>query len=61
MLAAASGRTDAIRSLLDRGADPNARDSANGQTAVMFAAALDRALVRDRSDRAVMRTPDTPP
>ena len=43
MLAASSGNTDAVQALLDRGADANATESANGQTALMFAAAADRA------------------
>ena len=43
--AAASGSADAVKLLLDRGADVNAKESAHGQTAVMFAAALDRDAV----------------
>lgn len=47
MLASATGKLDAIKTLLDRGADPNARDITNGQTAVMFAAALNRGSAID--------------
>jgi ankyrin repeat protein len=44
MLAAASGRADAVTLLLEQaGGDANAAESANGETALMFAAALDRA------------------
>jgi ankyrin repeat protein len=43
MLAAASGKSDAVNTLIDHGANPNLRDLTNGQTAAMFAAALDRA------------------
>jgi ankyrin repeat protein len=45
MLASRSGNTDAVRTLLDCGADPNAVESVNGETALMFASALDRADV----------------
>ena len=37
-----SGNTDAVRTLLENGADPNLKETANGQTALMFAAASDR-------------------
>ncbi len=42
MLAASAGKTDALGVLLDQGADVNARDVNHGQTAAMFAAALNR-------------------
>ena len=42
MLASASGRADAVTLLLEQNADANATESANGETALMFAAALDR-------------------
>ena len=42
MQAAHSGSTDAVRILLENGADPNVKETANGQTALMFAAAADR-------------------
>src|SRR5438132_407864 len=45
MLAAASGKTDAVKVLLDRKADINARESAKGETALAFAAAYGRADV----------------
>ena len=45
MLAAASGSAPATNRLMDAGADINATESAQGQTALMFAAALDRADV----------------
>src|SRR5262245_32200633 len=43
MLAAASGRPDAVKVLLEHGADVNAVDTMNGQTALMFAAAVNGA------------------
>jgi ankyrin repeat protein len=43
MLAAASGKADAVKLLLEQSADANAAEAANGETALMFAAALDRA------------------
>jgi ankyrin repeat protein len=43
MLAASSGSVAATTRLLDAGAEINATESAQGQTALMFAAALDRA------------------
>ena len=43
MLAAASGSADAVKLLLEQSADANAAETANGETALMFAAALDRA------------------
>ena len=43
MLASASGNADAVKLLLEQAADANAAESANGETALMFAAALDRA------------------
>jgi ankyrin repeat protein len=45
MLAAASGSVEAVKRLLDAGADANAKESARGQTALMFAAAHDRVPV----------------
>src|SRR5918994_3167506 len=42
MQAAHSGSTDAVRILIENGADPNVKETANGQTAVMFAAAANR-------------------
>src|SRR5207253_10926278 len=42
MNAAASGHAEAVKLLLDRGADPNVKDVNQGQTALMFAAALGR-------------------
>jgi ankyrin repeat protein len=42
MQAAHSGSTDAVRILIENGADPNVTETANGQTALMFAAAADR-------------------
>ena len=42
MLAAASGRTDAVKILLDRGADLHAREPLRQETALMFAAAANR-------------------
>src|SRR6185295_8977112 len=45
MLAAASGNVDAVRMLLDHGADVNAKESVRNLTAAMFAAASDRAPV----------------
>ncbi len=45
MLAAASGSAPATNRLIDAGADVNATELAQGQTALMFAAALDRADV----------------
>jgi ankyrin repeat protein len=45
MSAATSGSVGAVKLLLDRGASVNAVDGARGQTALMFAAALNRADV----------------
>lgn len=45
MMAAASGSVGAVESLLDHGASVNARETAREQTALMFAAALDRVPV----------------
>jgi ankyrin repeat protein len=45
MLAARSGSVEAVRHLVEHGADLNATESAQGQTALMFAAAADRAEV----------------
>jgi ankyrin repeat protein len=42
MQAAHSGNQDAVRILIENGADLNAKETANGQTALMFAAASDR-------------------
>jgi ankyrin repeat protein len=45
MLAPASGNADAVKVLLDHGAEVNAAENAHGQTALMFAAAKGRAAV----------------
>ena len=45
MLAAQSGSTDAVTHLLDAGADLNVKEPVRGLTAVMFAAASDRAPI----------------
>jgi ankyrin repeat protein len=45
MTAASSGNVDAVKMLLDRGANVNAKEAAHGQTALMFAAALNRDAV----------------
>jgi ankyrin repeat protein len=45
MKAAAAGSSDAVKLLLDHGADPNVRESGLDQTALMFAADADRADV----------------
>jgi ankyrin repeat protein len=42
MTAAASGSVDAVKVLLDRGAEVKAKERIHGQTALMFAAALNR-------------------
>ena len=42
MTAAASGNAAAVKVLIEHGADVNAREGAHGQTALMFAAALNR-------------------
>jgi ankyrin repeat protein len=42
MRAAAAGNTDAVQILLDQGANLNAKDTVRAQTAVMFAAAMNR-------------------
>jgi ankyrin repeat protein len=42
MLAAVAGRADAIKLLLDAGADPNVTENARGETALMFAANYNR-------------------
>ena len=42
MQAAHSGSAESVRILLENGADPNVKETANGQTALMFAAASDR-------------------
>ncbi len=43
MTAAASGSADAVKVLLEHGANVKAKESVHGQTALMFAAALNRA------------------
>jgi len=43
MMAAASGSVEALKVLLAHGADANAKDKTNEQTALMFASALNRA------------------
>ena len=45
MLAASAGAVEAVKRLLDAGADVNAKESARGQTALMFAAANNRVPV----------------
>ena len=40
MLAAAAGNADAVKALLDHGADVNAKETVKGETALMFAAAV---------------------
>ncbi len=55
MTAAASGSADAVKTLIDHGADVDAREGAHGQTALMFAASLNRAaaikvLLENRAD-----------
>jgi ankyrin repeat protein len=42
MTVAASGSVEAVKLLLDRGAEINAKETVHGQTALMFAAALNR-------------------
>jgi len=43
MIAAKAGNPDAVKVLLDNGADANAKENARGETALMFAAAANRA------------------
>ena len=45
MLASSSGSADAVKVLLEHGALVNAKEEAHGQTAAMFAAAVNRAAV----------------
>src|SRR6187549_3661163 len=45
MVAAASGEVDAVRLLVDNGADVNAKDGVREQTPLMYAAASNRAAV----------------
>jgi ankyrin repeat protein len=45
MVAAASGEVDAVRVLVDKGADVNAKDGVREQTPLMYAAANNRAAV----------------
>ena len=45
MQASHAGSTEAVRMLIENGADPNVKELANGQTALMFAAAADRVEV----------------
>ena len=45
MVAAASGEVEAVRVLLDNGADANAKDGVRGQTPLMYAAASNRPAV----------------
>ena len=42
MFAAASGKADAVKLLLDKGADVNAKETASGETPLMFAPASNR-------------------
>ena len=61
MIAAASGSADAVKLLLDRGADVNAKESAHGQTALMFAAALESRRRRHASCWRAAPMPTSPP
>ena len=45
MTAATAGNPDAVKMLLDHGADVNVRENSHGETALMFAAAADGAAV----------------
>jgi ankyrin repeat protein len=45
MVAARTGKLDAVEALLSRGADPNVKESWRGQTALMWAAAEGHATV----------------
>ena len=45
MVAAASGEVDAVRALIEAGADVNAKDGVRAQTPLMYAAASNRAAV----------------
>ena len=59
MLAAAAGNIGTVTALLAHGANPDARENGRGETALMFAAALDRAavvetLVDDGADTALV-------
>jgi uncharacterized protein len=58
MAAATSGKVDAVKILIDHGADVNATEKAHGQTALMFAAALNRpdAIKMLASQGAVLST-----
>jgi ankyrin repeat protein len=47
MVAARTGKTDAVNLLLARGADPNGKEGWRGQTALMWAAAEGHAAVID--------------
>ena len=58
---AASGNADAVKVLLDHGADVNAKESAHGQTALMFAAALNRADVGQAAARSAEPIPTSRP
>ena len=42
MQASHAGSTESVRMLIENGADLNVKETANGQTAMMFAAAADR-------------------
>jgi len=39
MTAARTGSAEAVKLFLDRGADPNSKETTNGETALMWAAA----------------------
>jgi ankyrin repeat protein len=61
MIASASGSTAAVRTLIAHGADVNARERANGETALFFAASYDRAdvvrLLLSKGADAGVKTP----
>ena len=58
MLAAAAGDTATLGALLDAGAKANARETERGHTALMFAAAANRAARREAAARARRRSGD---
>src|SRR5262249_23675087 len=61
MFAAASGKADAVKLLLEKGAKVDAKENTRGETALMFAAAAGRAdgarvLTAGRADTAITTT-----